>query len=165
MNLYAQGGLANSSGRTLETTVVATLASKGFTPVFYRRWLADPVHYGEEILLGHVPYRTIYGHEGRSEFVIRSLRYNLDTRIECKWQQSTGSVDEKFPYLYLNCVESMPEQHIIILVDGGGAKAGSIRWLRDACRSGKYLSTANALKTIEVMNLSDFLIWANKTFR
>jgi hypothetical protein len=31
--------------------------------------------------------------------------------IECKWQQVSGSVDEKLPYLYLNCIEAMPEKN------------------------------------------------------
>jgi hypothetical protein len=165
MTVLAQGGLANSSGKTLETTVVGTLASKGFVTVQYRIWALQPTLFGQELLLRNVPYTTIYGHPGKTEFLIRSARYQLNVRIECKWQQSAGSVDEKFPYLYLNCVECMPEQHIIILVDGGGAKAGSIAWLHDVCASKRYTGSNNREKTIAVMDLREFLIWANKTFR
>ena len=160
-----QGGLANSSGRTLETTVVATLQSKGFATALYRDWLKQPAQYGPEILLRNVPYQTLYGHSGNTEFLIRSAKYKLEVRVECKWQQSTGSVDEKFPYLYLNCIECMPERDIIILIDGGGAKAGSIQWLREACDTKRYTNLVNYTKNIRVMDLRDFLIWANKTFR
>lgn len=165
MKTTTQGGFANSFGTTLERTVIATLESKGLVTVPYRQWSAQPTAFGPELLLRNVPYTTIYGHPGKTEFLIRSARYGLEVRIECKWQQSAGSVDEKFPYLYLNCVECMPEPHIIILVDGGGAKAGSIAWLRAVCKARRYTDITNVSKTIEVMDLRTFLIWANQTFR
>jgi hypothetical protein len=165
MTLLGQGGLANSSGRTLETTVIGTLESKGFRTLQYREWMRNPAIYGTELLLRNVPYTTLYGHPGKTEFLIRSQRYNLNVRVECKWQQSSGSVDEKFPYLYLNCIECMPEQHIIILIDGGGAKPGSVAWLRNAVANKRYTDSTNSNKTISVMNLSEFLIWANRTCR
>ena len=59
----------------------------------------------------------------------------------------------------------IPSQPIIILVDGGGAKAGSIRWLREVCQSGRYRSPATIDKVIEVMDLREFLTWVNRTFR
>ena len=159
-----QGGLANSSGNTLEQTIVATLASKGFAVANYRQWALNPAAYSEEILLRNVPFITIYGHPGNTEFLLRSARYALEIRIECKWQQSAGSVDEKFPYLYLNCVEQMPEQRIIIVVDGGGAKAGAVAWLRRACANRLYLAPDDP-KTISMMTLVEFLMWANQIFR
>ncbi len=70
----------------------------------------------------NVPFTTIYQHGGNTEFRLISERYNMDIRIECKWQQVAGSVDEKLPYLYLNCIEAMPEKHIIIIIDGDGWK-------------------------------------------
>ncbi len=33
-----QGSLANSSGNTLEQTIIATLSSKGFAVLHYRDW-------------------------------------------------------------------------------------------------------------------------------
>lgn len=162
--LIGQGGLANSSGNTLEQTIVATLASKGFPVELYRQWLKAPLLYPTNILLRNVPYETIYGHRGNTEFLLLSERYNLAIRIECKWQQSAGSVDEKFPYLYLNCVEQMPEKQIIIVVDGGGAKAGAVAWLRRACEERLYLA-ADDPKSITMMDLVEFMKWANRVFR
>lgn len=159
-----QGNLANSSGNTLEQTVVATLESKGFESEMYRKWEKNPERYGRELLLRNVPFETVYGHRGNTEFLLRSERYELEIRIECKWQQSAGSVDEKFPYLYLNCVEQMPERTIIIIVDGGGAKEGAVIWLKRACESHLY-QTLNNQKEIHVMSLSEFLVWANQTLR
>jgi hypothetical protein len=158
-----QGGLANSSGNTLEQTIIATLLSKGFEVERYRTWLKKPQKYGKELLLRNVPYTSIYGHPGNTEFLLLSEVYQLEVRIECKWQQVPGSVDEKFPYLYLNCIEQMPERDIIIVIDGAGAKRGAVEWLRNACENNLYVTGDS--KSITVVDLSGFLKWANSTFR
>ena len=158
-----QGNAANSSGNVLEHTVISTMTAKGFQAVMYREWQKSPSLYGGELLLKNVPYNTIYGHQGNTEFLLKSASRNIEIRIECKWQQAAGSVDEKFPYLYLNCIETMPENHIIILVDGGGYKQGAINWLNTAVNSRRYQSQNNG-KTIQVMNLVEFIRWANINF-
>lgn len=160
--MRTQGNIANSTGSVLEQTIISILRAKGFELVKFRVWDRNKDNYGEELLLENVPYESIYGHKGNTEFLLKSKKYNLKIRIECKWQQSAGSVDEKFPYLYLNCVESMPENHIIIIVDGGGYKEGALEWLKNSAKIGKYQG-ANC-KNIEVMRLIEFITWANITF-
>ena len=113
---------------------------------------------GKPLLLKHVPYTSIYGHPAVSEFVAVEPS-GTRTRIECKWQQSSGSVDEKFPYVYLNALEAVPEEHVIILVDGGGAKPNAVAWLKNAAKNGLYKTNKN--KNIEVMSLAEFTAWAN----
>lgn len=73
--------------------------------------------------------------------------------IECKWQQSGGSVDEKLPYLNLNIQHCYPAP-AIVLIDGGGMKPGAIEWL-----TGQVNFNPNLLA---VHTLSSFIIWANK---
>lgn len=160
-----QGGLANSAGNTLESTVIATLTSKGFTVVSHKEYIKHPEHFGQEVLLLNVPFTTMYGHSGKTEFLLSSERHQLKIRIECKWQQSSGSVDEKIPYLYLNCIENMPEQKIFIIMDGGGAKQGAIAWLKRACQEKLYTTEVNRYKEVDVMNLMEFLSWTNKNLR
>jgi hypothetical protein len=160
-----QGSLANASGNVLEQTVKAVFQDKGFKLVSYRESENHPEKYGTELLLTNVPYTTIYKHSGHTEFLARSQKYNFEIRIECKWQQSAGSVDEKLPYLYLNCIESMPEKHIVIIIDGEGFKKGSKVWLREAVKEKKYTSPVNRNKTIEVFSLMEFITWANKLLR
>lgn len=169
-----QGGYANRSGKTLETTITGTLLSKGFKCVSYRKYMkyiekhgqekADQ-EFGTELLLRNVPYVSIYGHNGNSEFLLLSARYGIHARIECKWQQVAGSVDEKFPYLYLNCLEAVPEDHVIIIVDGGGAKKEAVNWLKRAAEEKRYTGEENSKKVIQVFNLAEFLAWANRVFR
>lgn len=71
-NDLTQGGLANSSGNTLEKAVIGTLVSKGFELVMYREYCKNPDKYSEEVLLRNVPYQTIYKHPGNTEFLLRS---------------------------------------------------------------------------------------------
>ncbi len=71
--------------------------------------------------------------------------------IEVKWQQSTGSVDEKFPYLVLNIQQCYPCPALVI-ADGGGQRNGSLAWLR-----GQVGANLAAVYTV-----SEFLVWANR---
>lgn len=106
-----------------------------------------------------------YKHASTTEFVLMSKRYNLHTRIECKWQKVSGSVDEKLPYLFLNCFEKMLESHVIILLDGGGAKQGAIEWLRDFCEIFNLRESNNSKRKIDLMNMTEFVQWVNHVFK
>lgn len=160
-----QGGAANHQGNVLERTVVPTFEAHGFEVVAYSAWLKNPANYGTELLLKHVPYTNIYGARGYTEFLAKSARLELNVRIECKWQQSSGSVDEKFPYLYLNCIETMPETDIIIIAGGGGMRSGALPWLKEAVRQKRYMLPDAPKKNVQVFSIDEFLQWANKTLR
>lgn len=158
-----QGALANIGGNLLEKTVQEIFLSKGFQLVKYNEWKDRLDLFGKELLLTNAPYTSVYGHRGTTEFLAISERHNFTMRIECKWQQSPGSVDEKLPYLYLNAVEAMPEDWIVIIIDGGGFKDGAIAWLRDSAEKRKY--TSGTTKKIQVFSLAEFMAWANKLLR
>jgi hypothetical protein len=153
------------SGNVLERTVKEVLAANGFEIHRYLDWKKNPEKYGTELLLTNVPYETIYKHRGKTEFLLKSKRHNLEIRIECKWQQRSGSADEKLPYLYLNTIEAMPEKHIVVVIDGEGWKAGAIPWLKEVAATRKYTTSTTAQKKIEVLRLAEFMTWANTTFK
>ena len=159
-----QGTKGNVTGNQLEQAVRSVLTGKGFQLVPYKVWEKNPDSFGKELLLENVPFTTIYNHKGTTEYLLLSEKYNLKMRIECKWQQVAGSVDEKLPYLYLNVMEAMPESSIMILIDGGGWKPGAIQWLRDAVKLKKYAHLFNQNKEILVFNLTEFFTWANNKF-
>jgi len=144
--------------------VKTVLTGKGFKLLNYWVWLKNKEKYGEELLLEYVPFTTVYEHKGNTEFLLISQKYDLKIRIECKWQQVAGSVDEKLPYLYLNTIEAMPENSVMILIDGAGCKAGAIKWLKDAVKQKKYTTEETENKNIMVFNLTEFFTWANNTF-
>ncbi|MGQ9820215.1 MAG: PD-(D/E)XK nuclease superfamily protein [Candidatus Kapaibacteriales bacterium] len=159
-----KGKQGNITGNQLESAVKTVFIGKGFQIVKYRDWKKSPAKFSEEVLLTNVPYTTIYNHSGSTEFLLISKKYNLTMRIECKWQQTSGSVDEKLPYLYLNAIESMPEDKIMILIDGKGWKKGAIEWLKDSVKNKKYVQ-GSSQKDILVFSLTEFFTWANKTFK
>ncbi len=160
----AKGKSANITGNQLEKAVQTVLLDKGFEIEMYRKWEKNPENYGKELLLKNVPFRTIYGHKGNTEFLLLSEKYDLRIRIECKWQQSAGSVDEKLPYLYLNTIEAMPEKNIMILIDGDGFKTGAKEWLRNAVKEKLYTTEENNDTNVMVFSLAEFFTWANDPF-
>jgi hypothetical protein len=101
------------------------------------------------VLTRNSPYRNIYGGRSRSEFVCDIRSREFQARIECKWQESSGSVDEKFPYVMLNAENSYPEPHVWLIVDGGGAKGEAVEWLKNAAANSRT-------KDIKVFSLSEF---------
>lgn len=159
-----KGTKGNITGNQLEVAVQTVLSGKGFVIENFRKWSGNPEKYGDELLLMNVPFETIYKQRGNTEFLLLFKKYNLKIRIECKWQQVAGSVDEKLPYLYLNTIEAMPEKEIMILIDGDGWKEGAIEWLKSAVSDKKYTPKNNDDKNIKVFSLKDFFTWANNTF-
>jgi hypothetical protein len=160
-----QGKQANDQGKALESIIVPLLERKGFTPVMNSEYLKKPDKYGSELLLKNVLYTTIYNHRGYTEYKLVSKKYGKEVRIECKWQQGNGSVDEKFPYVYLNCINTMPEKDIIIIYGGSGFKEGAIEWMKNVAKELPYTTEKNRDKNIMVLNLEEFITWANNTFR
>lgn len=160
-----KGRKTNITGTQLEKAVQTVLLEKGFEIEMYREWKKNPENYGKELLLKNVPFITIYGHGGNKEFLLLSEKYSLRIRIECKWQQSAGSVDEKLPYLYLNTIEAMPEKDIMILIDGDGFKTGAKTWLRNAVKEKLYTNEKNNDTNVKVFSLAEFFTWANNTFQ
>ena len=59
----------------------------------------------------------------------------------------------------------MPENHIVIIIDGKGFKKGSVEWLRKVVEHKKYTNPINENKIIEVFSLTEFITWANKFLR
>ena len=162
----SSGSSANKQGKVLESTILPCLQRHGFQIERYSTWTKKPEVYGDEVVLTNVPYQTIYGHRGFTEFLLISKSKGLKVRIECKWQQSGGSVDEKLPYLYLNCIHGMPESNIIIVLGGSGMKKGAIQWLRDAVDKKLFqvIDPPTPPKQVHVFTIDDFLSWANRTF-
>lgn len=163
--MTTQGGQANKTGNVLEQLVISTLSAHGFASVKYSEYHKNKENFGEELLLKNVPYTTLYNGRGFTEFLLISEKFNLEIRIECKWQQTAGSVDEKLPYVYLSAIEAIPENEVIILIDGPGFRDGAINWLKEASINQKYIPTENLDKNVRIMNSTEFLTWCNETFK
>jgi hypothetical protein len=158
-----RGTRAFKSGKELERSVEQLLNGKGFEVLYYSKWKKTGCLI-DEILLKNVPYETIYGENGYMEFLLKSVKHKREIRIECKWQASPGSVDEKLPYLYLNLVEKIPEKEIIVIIEETGMKKGAVPWLKKAVAEKKYTDNHTHKKVIRVMNWDEFSEWAESTF-
>jgi hypothetical protein len=144
---FTQGAESNHSGQSLEDWISREFVARG-VEVF--DWDPDKLNNSDWVtecyVVKNAPYTSIYGCNSRSEFLYRDCRLD-DIRIECRWQEAAGSVDEKLPYLYLNAVHAMPEKQIWIVLEGGGARDKSVDWLKQQC--------GTAPKTIRVMTFAE----------
>jgi hypothetical protein len=145
-----QGYEAGHSGRFLEAILKQELESRGF---LFRKHRDDKNNldmFNRRVVLRHAPYRSIYGSVSRSEFLIIDDARRI--RIECRWQEVSGSVDEKFPYLLQNAAERMPESHVVLFIGGKGAKRAAVLWLKREAAAIRH-------KRIDVITVDDFPRW------
>ena len=122
---------SNHSGSFLERQVELELRARG---VMCRGYDEDRDNYdmfSAIWLIKRVPYKSLYGTEATSEFVLQVQERRI--RIECRVQETPGSVDEKFPYLYMNARDYMPEKEIVLVLSGNGARERAVDWLKRAC--------------------------------
>ena len=131
-----QGAQANSTGKVAETIIEAVLIKLGYRPIRQK-----PVGIG------------IYGTPIQADFFVeRAPGFPAGLIIESKWQGSSGSADEKYPYLVENIRYCYPCP-VIILADGDGARPGAIRWLRDQ---------ADGQMIHAVFTLKELVTWCNR---
>lgn len=175
--MTSHGGRAVKSGRILEGVIRSTLEgprAHGFQVMDVGEYRLAKQHarLPDRYLVKDFPYETIYRTKGETEFLLECNHVSATEafpeqpdfvcRIECKYQATSGSVDEKFPYLYLSCVEAMPEKNIIILMEAKGARVEAVRWLTEAVRSQRY--DPQKKKRIVLMSIVEFIAWANNSF-
>lgn len=134
-----QGQQANSNGAALETFVFDMLTRRGYT---HRKsntdktlMLTNPEHTAKSFATQVVTGVNIYGTKHVVDFLLTNA--GRRTVIECKWQQSNGSVDEKFPFL-VACINNHAIDTIVLL-DGNGYRAGAKAWLESQTTFSRYL--------------------------
>ena len=165
------GTIANINGREAEWIVEQIIADSGYEVVKYSDYhsskrktaLYDSV---DKLLVKNVPYYNIYGLLGKTEFVAYDRTNDRQIRIEVKFQKSHGSVDEKYPFMYLNAVFGYEENEVIFIVDGDGYRKGARDWLVMAAESQMFFDeSALRSKKITVMSISEFSDFVRRGFR
>lgn len=163
--MATQGAMANANGKVFENMMIPMFEGSGFE-VFketqMNKMLEQNKFTCKKYVIANAKYKTIYGSEGRTEFVI--VDNDRRIRVEAKYQASPGSVDEKYPYMLLNGIYQYPESEVIFVVDGGGYKAGALQWLKDKVDE-NWLEFKEKGKNIQVMNIAEFMNWFNHQFR
>ncbi len=127
------GGQANNTGNALEVFVENALTRKGYeefwdhkAQIFENRKAVGGKQFAKQVPCG----TSIYETQRKCDFlVLNSEKFPEGLIIECKWQQSSGSVDEKYPFTLFNIIKiAVPT---VILLDGGGYKPAAMKWLKD----------------------------------
>lgn len=142
------GSRANKAGKAGETAVAEILETycsytrvpcKDFAFQGRKRVYATQCKSDVKIL-------DVYGRRRKLDFALAAAtKWPAGMAIEVKWQVSSGSVDEKFPYEVMSIARS-PVPYVIV-ADGGGASAEAIAWLREQ---------ASAPNIIGVFTLGEF---------
>lgn len=78
-------------------------------------------------------YKDMYGNDRQSSFLINSAQYGL-IRVEAHRQESSGSVDQKFPFFFESMLGTS-EKYLAIVFDGDGYKKEAYTWLINKAES------------------------------
>lgn len=146
------GTQANFTGKNLEQFIETNIQTAGYEFVHKKKF--EPAVYFEQPIYSKQVYigKSIYGTSIYCDFILYHPEKHPDKLIiEAKWQQSGGSVDEKYPYLIINIQTKYPHKTLLVL-DGGGYKQGAEEWIKS--------QVGNNL--LNVQSMSEFQIWANK---
>lgn len=154
------GQRACTSGKSLERIVAGVIRDAGFyeltkkeTKLLVRqdgvidvphpRWFTQQVR----LELNH------YGATSATDVYLQDAdEFKEGLHIECKWQQVSGSVDEKYA-LTVYSLKGFKRKSILIL-DGGGARPVVVRWIKSKQdREGKF----------RFFTLGEFITWAHRT--
>lgn len=146
-----QGEKANYTGNSLENFIENILNHKGYRFIENKSFKAacclEQAIYSCQFTIGHGIYDTPI----KCDFILHHpVKYPNCLVIESKWQESSGSTDEKFPYLVLNIKEKSAYPTIIVL-DGGGCKPGAEQWLRHQVGG----------QLLHVFNMMEFQRWSH----
>jgi len=126
---------ANKSGRVTENIVADILRGVD-------------LRFDRQVPVGLSIYEPYMLH---ADFVVRNLAaFPQGLAIESKWQDKSGSVDEKFPYLVMN-IQTRYTVPAIVIVAGGSCRLGALKWLGDQC---------DGERLVDVFRLEEFISWA-----
>lgn len=128
------GASANKNGRTAEATIYCLLKEMGYR-VLSQAYIGAGIRGRirvDVVLVGHPSWP-----EGLN--------------FECKWQESSGTADEKIVLLVDDILRNYPGQTILV-IDGGGARQSIVDYVK---------SKVDGVKLIGVMSLQELLIWVN----
>ena len=92
---------------------------------FALKCLRQPI-FAQQVVTG----KNIYGKKRHVDVILyHPSKWTDCLVIQCKWQASAGSVDEKFPF-EVECIAHDPYP-VVIILDGGGYSDGAKAWLME----------------------------------
>lgn len=122
--MQSQGRQANRNGRVFEEQIAQRMRSEG-----YCQLTELPKTFEFPFFVAQLRGRfvSIYGAPMRVDFFVwHPEKYPDGLVIECKYQETNGSADEKFPYTVANLRKTGVSA--ILLLMGSGPKPCAIEW-------------------------------------
>ncbi len=171
------GAEANRSGLTWEAWIKTLAERQDFTIHHHNQRAACTIPVEQRrIVWTHAPYKTIFHNikqpsRASTEYMVECGADQV--RIECKWQGVAGSVDEKYPFMYLNAVLTMTEGTVVFALGGDyfeDGKGSEVReWLRNACANPPlWFSTevreSMSRRQLIVLTTNSFAKWFRERF-
>ena len=143
---------ANRSGKRLENFAADILEERGYR-------LVEPVRFFPMCELEQPIFacqceigKDIYGKRRRVDLILYHPPLWPDCLvIQCKWQASGGSVEERYPFEVLSIAQNRFDT--IIVLDGGGYSDGSKQWL---------VNQAGKNRLLDVMDQGDLQRYASR---
>ena len=124
-----QGKQANITGSNLERFISGLVEQAGYrltdaTLFKSLKCMEQPI-YAKQFPIGH----DLYGRNRKCDFILyHPTKHPNNLVIESKWQQTSGSAEEKLPFLFLTIQHSKTNTSVVL--DGSGFSKNAERWLR-----------------------------------
>ena len=152
------GAKANASGQQHENIVQLIAQRHGLETYRYKDWVKQG--HPNPAIITRYPYESIYATDGYGDAYILSGRKSI--WIEAKRQTVSGSVDEKYPYVFHNMIEEWIHlaDKVVVVFDGTGMKDTAVDWIKDQCRE---YNRMNCHEVVHAMRLHEFIPWLDKT--
>lgn len=142
------------NSKAMKEAVKSILISKGFELITDISQIGN----GDFYAIEKPKYVTVYNRKATNDYILLIKNRKNLIRVEIKWQQSSGSVDQKFPYYFLNAQNTPSDEDYVIILDGNGYSKDAKEWLLN---KSKDFSLHNS-KKIKVFDLSQFIEFVNK---
>ncbi len=149
----SQGAQANLTGNRLEKFIEFSLIDCGYLNIQNKSEFVKRLEtykkpsYSKQANIG----QTIYETKLICDFLLfHPQKWPQGLVIEAKWQQVSGTADEKYPYFVMNIWKS--EYQTVLVLDGGGYRAGAERWVRSMRKH----------NLLHIFGMAQFQSWVNQ---
>jgi len=148
----SQGSMANKTGHGFEEFIEYNLLKLGYELVHAKNFDVAKTK-GKPVFARHYYVKSMYGFGGlwRIDLIIfHPTKWPNCLIGEVKWQQGSGTVDEKYPFVVGSI--NVNNYQAILFLDGDGYKPEAEKWVRSQTNE----------KFIAVLNMREFQTWLNK---